>query len=256
MRTHTVAVVLVVAATLIAIVSHPRVVFGDGTAMSIVSLDAPFFIAQWLALVLAVLALILSLLAIRSGTGAKSVLVAALATTLVAWLVITGVPHPANSGEWYKREVGIGAFMRGYAKRRAENTPPPALSADSFAGEWRAVDGTSYSFGPERVSWTGGLGAGEYSAAACTGEFRLAYVERTRDLMQDLGFTWSTHAIARFDSTALDARIPVAEVACGPSDRIVFIKASDDEVWRWTNSLELDALKSGAFVLRRASGSR
>jgi hypothetical protein len=256
MRTHTVAVVLVVAAAIIAIVSHPRVVFGDGTAMSIVSLDGPFFMAQWLALVLSILALVFSVLAILSGTGSKSILVAAVATTLVAWLVMTGVPHPANSGEWYKRELGLGAFMRGYAKRRAENTPPPTLTASSFAGQWQAIDGTSYSFGPDRVSWSGGEAAGEYSAAACAGEFRLAYVERTRDLLQDLGFTWSTHAIARFDSTALDARIPVAEVACGPGDRIVFIKAGADEVWRWTNSLELDAIKSGAFVLRRASDSR
>lgn len=252
MRAGTLALVSVIAAALLAIVCHPRVFFGSGTAMSVVSLDGVFFAGQWIAFALAALALVSSALAMSAGTGTKSVVVAAIAVLLLVWLLISGVPHPANRGEWRNRELGVGAFMRGMTKRRAENAPPPALSANAFAGEWQGEDGTTFTFENDRISWRGSRGNGEYSASSCGSAFRVAYTARNRDVLQDFGLTWSTHAGERFDATQPDARVAVAQVECAGTEPVTFIKAARDEVWRWTSSLDLDAIKRGAFVLRRA----
>ena len=174
---------------------------------------------------------------------------------LLVYLLVTGVPHPANRGGWGSRELGLAAFIRGEAKRRAETAEPTFVSAEAFQGDWIAGDGTTYRFADNRVVWSGAGVAGEYSAARCGGSFRLEYVERGRDALQDLGFVWSAHAVARHDAAAADARIPVAQVDCGRADRLAFLRAADDEVWRWTNSLDANAIKDESFILRRVARS-
>lgn len=258
MRSITLAIGCVAASAIIAIVCHPRVFFGTGTSASIVSLDGLFFAGQWIALALAAFALMLSAMAMSNGAGAKGASVApatvmGVAALIVVWLLATGVPHPANRSEWRNRELGARAFLRGMSRQRTANAPPPALSAAAFAGAWRSDDGTTFTFAGDRVAWAGTQGSGEYSAPACGGTFRLTFTGRPRDVLQDLGLTWSAHAGERYDATPPDAQVPVAQVECAGSEPVTFIKAGDDEVWLWTSSLDLDAIKRGAFVLRRVS---
>lgn len=242
-----------IASVVLGIAFHPRVFFGNGSGPVIFSLDGLFFGGQWVAFVLALAALGLSGAAWLGAGESRTVASAWLplcALLTLTFLAVFGVPHQANSGDWRNGEVGAAAFVRGVARSRKANAKPIELSADAFRGEWRAADGVTFTFSPTGVRWTGSAGSGELALSACGPAFELRYLQRDREVLQDNGLTWSTHAIARYDSTAVDAQIPVAEVACGPADRILFIRASADEIWRWTNALDLDAIKNNTFVLR------
>jgi len=86
--------------------------------------------------------------------------------------------------------------------------------------------------------------------------FALRYVQRDRDILHDNGITWSTRVKAPYESTAVDARIPTAEITCGNSEPVLFIRASATEVWRWTSSPDLERIKNNSFVLRWNTGSK
>lgn len=256
MPSYTGAIACLVVAALLAVISHPRVVYGDGNgvAMNIVSFDDVFFAAQWATVVFCLLSLAMYVVTARGATTMSAPwAVPVVASALLAYLIFAGIPHPANRAEWPTRELGIRAFVRGMAKRRAASPKLVKISANAFAGSWRAVDGTTYEFFPDSISLHSAAGPGEYSRATCGATFELVYVERSRDVLRDLGLPWSLHAIALHDSTPVNARIPVANMACG-NDRFVFIRATEGEVWRWTNALDADAIKRDSFVLRAAIG--
>jgi hypothetical protein len=246
-----------VVAALLAIVCHPRVFFGTGATMSVVSFDDLFFAGQWAALMFALASLVLAATTIRAGAFGTTVLgVLGLSVVVIIFLAATGIPHPANSGAWRNGEVGVRAFTRGMAKKAKAQAKPIHLSADSFAGAWRAPDGTTYTFAADSLSWSRTNGDGEHSRRTCGTEFSIEYLQRERDVLQDHGLTWSAHAVEVYEATSVDAKIPVAFVSCGTNDRFLFIRATAGEVWRWTNAMDANDLKDGSFVLRKAQVSR
>lgn len=245
------AIVCVVAATLFAAVCHPRVVYGNGGGGSIVSFDELFYAGQWIAFSLAVVALVVSIATIRSGNASTAAIGATVcALLLIAWNVAFGIPHRANQGAWPMRELGIKAYLRGRQNDAKLHAKPERTTAREMAGSWRAHDGSIYSFSDTAITWTG-TSSGSYTNAACTA-FELSYEIRDREALVDLGMVWSAHAGIVYDSTALNARIPVANVACG-NDRIVFTRATADEIWRWTNSMDANDFKDSSFILRRVN---
>ncbi|MBC8086714.1 MAG: hypothetical protein H7Z40_05575 [Phycisphaerae bacterium] len=247
------AIVCVVLATVFAVACHPRIFFGsgDGPAGSIVNLDSVFFLGQWASVLFSVMALVLAALLLRSGNSSPATVVVLGGSLLLLILQIaTGIPHPANRNEWSNRELGAVAFMRGVAKRAKTNAKPVLLTAASFAGQWQSHDGSVYVFAPDSVAWTGSSN-GAISRDTCGQDFLLEYMERERDVLLDYGLTWSPHAGAVHDTTATDARIPVLHAACATGNRFVFIRATENEVWRWTNSMNANDFKGTTFILRR-----
>lgn len=238
--------------------SHPRVFFGDGGGSAVFSLDDLFFNVQWAAFVFALIALGVSGAAwLNAGDARNStnLWLPACSALMVAFLLTVGVPHPANKSEWRQRELGAAAFVRGMARSRKANAKPKKLTSETFSGEWRAIDGRTFTFTANSVTWRDASSSGEYNASTCQ-PFELHYLERDREVLQDLGLTWSKHAGALYDSTAADAKIPVAELTCGRSDHTTFIRASKDEVWRWTNATDLETIKSDGFVLRSTEAAK
>lgn len=234
----------------LSVVCNPRVFFGTGGS-AVFSLDGIFFWGQWIAFALALLALCISAtLWLNAGRvlSLPVLWIPAFSALMCAYLVVTGVPHPANSGEWSRGELGIAAFIRGQARRTKANAKPIVLTADAFHGTWRATDGVEYTFEPNNLRERSDLGVRNFASADCAEGFSIRYVQQGREILQDLGLTWSEHAIARYDSTALDAKIPVAEVTC-VSRRYVFIRASHNEVWRLTNDLDLKGIQDKSFIL-------
>lgn len=251
MMTSRAAIVCIVAATLFAAVCHPRVVYGNGGGGSIVSFDDLFYAGQWIAFVLAILALVVSITTIRSGNSSSVTIgTTVCALLLIAWNIAFGIPHRANQGAWPARELGIKAFLRGRNIEARLNAKPEKTTAQELAGSWRAHDGSIYSFSDTAITWTG-PDSGSYSSAVCSA-FELSYEIRDREALVDLGMVWSAHAGVVYNSTALNARIPVANVACG-SERIVFTRATADEIWRWTNSMDANDFKDSSFILRRTN---
>ena len=245
------AVACALIAGVLALVCQPRVFWGDGPA-SIVSLDGLFYAGQWAAVLFAILGLGCCVAMWKNGPWpSRAWVVLAFNLVVLIFLVMKGVPHNSNRGEWRNGALGIRHFIRGESKRRAANTLPRQLGADTFAGAWRGTDGSTYTFSNDRVVWSGTSG-GEYARGKCASPFSLEYIERDKEALQDFGLTWSTHAIAVYDSTTADAKIPVANLACG-HERVVFIRASPGEVWRWTSELQLDEIKSASFVLQRVA---
>lgn len=241
----------IVAAALVAAVCHPRVVYGNGGGGSIVSFDDLFYAGQWIAFVLAILALLVSIATLRSGNSSTVTLGATVcALLLIAWNVAFGIPHRANQGAWPARELGIKAFLRGRQIEAKQNSKPEKSTAHEMAGSWRSHDGSIYSFSDSAITWTG-TNSGSYSSSVCAA-FELSYEIRDREALVDLGMVWSAHVGEVYDSTALNARIPVANVACG-SERIVFTRATADEIWKWTNSMDANDFKDSTFILRRAN---
>jgi hypothetical protein len=252
------ALICLVVALALAVACHPRVFFGNGST-AFVSLDRVFLAGQWAALFLSLAAFLVSWLASRGSAeqarAAGEVALPAVSALLVVYLLFAGVPHPQNSSEWRNGEMGVAAWLRAAARQAKANAGPTIVGAETFAGSWSAPGGALYAFHPDKVSWTGGAGSGELSAAVCGADFSLRYVQKGREALQDLGLTWSTHAFDVHQATAQDAVIPVAEVACG-SEHFVFIRASTDEVWRWSNSLDANDLKNDSFILRANSTGR
>jgi hypothetical protein len=244
---------------ILAILLHPRVFYGNGGGGSFINFDSVFFAGQWIAFAVAALAFGLALAAWNHTGNSRSAGALWLpfgCAAVLLFLLATGVPHKANSGDWRNRKLGAVEFVRAVMRVRKANIAPNILSASVFAGEWKDADGAVYTFSERSIAWRNAQQEGGYAAAQCGASFQLRYIERDREALQSNGLSWSEHAGAVYDSTALDARIPVAELACGPFDRIVFIRASSTEVWRWTNALDLDAIKKDAFVLRRVDGTR
>ena len=251
MGSHRAAVACVVIAAVLAVLFQPRFIWGNGSG-SIVSFDDLFYAAQWAAVLFGVVGLVFWIASWKNGqVPSRAWIVLAVDIVVLVFLAMTGVPHKANRTEWRSGALGITHFMRGESRRRAANAPPTQVSADTFAGTWRAIDGSTYTFSANRIA-VDGPSSMEYTAARCGSAFSLQYIERDREALQDLGLTWSEHAIAVYDSTEVDARIPVAQLTCG-TEGIVFMRASPNEIWRWTSALELDAIKSAAFVLQRVT---
>lgn len=244
----------------LSVACNPRVFFGTGGS-AVFSLDGLFFWGQWIAFALALFALCIStMIWLNAGRALTlpTLWIPIFSALMCAYLLLTGVPHPANSGEWRNGELGIAAFMRGGARRAKANAKPIELTAESFRGTWRAPDGTEYTFEPHNLKTRNNSETRNFAGADCAEGFSIRYVQQGREILQDLGLTWSEHAIARYDSTALDAKIPVAEVTC-VSQHFVFIRASSNEVWRWTNTLNVNDLKDKSFILTlvdSTSGSR
>ena len=177
------------------------------------------------------------------------------AALMLTFLLVVGVPHQTNRGDWRNGEMGAAAFLRDVARDKTASAKPTMLTADSLRSEWRATDGTVFTFTPASVSWQSSSGNGEHSPAACGQPFALHYIQHDREILQDYGITWSLHANAVYASTAADARIPTAEIACGKFEPVLFVRASATEVWRWTSSLDLESIKNNSFVLRLNSDS-
>ena len=251
MVSYRVAVACVVIAVVLSLLVQPRFFWGKGPG-SIVSLDDLFYAGQWAAVLFAILGLVCYGAAWKNGQlPSRAWVVLAFNIMVLMFLVLKGVPHSANRNEWRNGALGISHFIRGEAKRRAANTPPKQVSAGTFAGTWRGIDGSTYTFLTDRIAWNG-TSLVQYTREHCGAPFSLEYIERTREALQDFGLTWSVHAIAVYDSTPAAAQIPVAMLTCGP-EIVVFIRASSDEVWRVTSTLQLDEIRSASFVLQRAA---
>lgn len=256
MPTSRVALICIVLSVILAVVCNTRVFYGNGSGSAVFSLDGLFFWGQWSAFVLAVIAMLLSWphwIGAGHTFSVRALAVPVLSVVMVVYLTATGIPHRANQAAWPNGETGLDPFVRGMVRgaeiRNREN--PVAITNAAFAGEWRATDGIVYTFeGTNLIGRAASGGRTVTGSEDCGGMFSIRYVQRDRDVLQDLGFTWSVHANAIYDATPTDAKIPVAEVSCG-SDRYVFIRATFNEVWRWTNSLDANAIKSDLFLLTR-----
>lgn len=247
------AIIFAVIGTLFAIGCHPRLFFGSGpVAGNIVNLDGVFFFGQWAALLFAFVSLIISVKVLRSGSpGAPAMVLAVYSGLLCLFLFFNGIPHKANQNEWRSDELGPAAFMRGMAKSSNTNAEPGEDSADSFAGPWQAADSTVYEFTTNTVRWIGASGDGYLSPDSCRRGYSMKYLQREKKELQDHGLTWSEHAGAVHDATPADAKIPIVEVTC-KGEYYLFIRATADEVWRWTNDMDANDFKNPAgFVLKR-----
>lgn len=251
-----VALVCVVLSVVLAIVCSPRVFYGNGSGSAVFSLDDFFFWGQWAAFVFAMAAMLMSWPAwIGDGRmiSASALWVPLLSLLMSGYLLLTGVPHRANRARWATGEMGVAAFVRGMRQSGRERTKlhPVAITAAPFTGEWRAADSIVYAF--EQNNVYGRNAAGTRSALGstdCAGVFSVRYYQRDREILQDLGFTWSAHANAVYDATRADAMIPVAEVTCG-TERLLFIRATPNELWRWTSAMTIDDFKDAGFLMRR-----
>lgn len=258
MTASRVAVGCLAVSVLLSVVCHPRVFFGNGGGSAVFSLDGLFFRGQWIAFILAVLALLLSganWLNTGRVLAASALAVPVLSSVLIVFLLCTGIPHPANEGSWRNRELGLAAFIRGQAKRAKANAKPELLTAAAFAGEWKSPVGTVFTFTDDRVTWKSDSSSGEYSQSVC-GDFSIRYVQKDKSILSDLGLIWSKHAVAMSDAAPADAKFAVAVVACNKLDRFVFIRASETEVWRWTNSLDATNITDESFILRPVQSSK
>ena len=249
--TYRAAVACVVIAGVLSLLFYQRVFFGSG-AGSFVNFYDVFYTGQWAAVLFAIVGLACCIAAWKNGQSPSRVwVVLGFDVALLILAMVKGVPHRANRTEWRRGALGVVHYFRGAAKQRAENAPPKQVSADTFAGSWRGPDGSVYTFSPDRLVQQGSSVV-EYTRANCGPSFALEYIERDREALQDLGLTWSEHAFAVYNSTAVSAKIPVANFTCG-QEMAVFIRASPGEVWRVTSTLELDAIKAAAFVLQRVA---
>ncbi|MGV3710514.1 MAG: hypothetical protein ACO1Q7_16915 [Gemmatimonas sp.] len=244
---------------ILAVLLHPRVFYGTGGGGGFINFDGVFFAGQWIAFAVALLAFGLAIASWNQDGSSRSALTTWLpagCAALLLFLLATGVPHKANEGDWRNRKLGVVEFVRALARVRTENLAPNHISASAFAGEWRDSEGAVYTFTEQSVAWRNAQQEGGYASANCGAKFALRYIERDREALQSNGLSWSEHVNAVYDSAAADSRVPVAELACGAFDRIVFIRATPTEIWRWTNALDLDAIKRNTFVLKRVDGTR
>lgn len=253
-----VAVGSLLVAVALSVICHPRVFFGNGGGSAVFSLDGLFFRGQWIAFALALLALLISTanwLNTGRTLGATTLAVPALSSLLVVFLLFTGVPHPANAGRWRNRELGLAAFMRGQAIRAKTNAKPVLLTAAAFAGSWKSTTGAVFTFADDRITWKSDSDSGEYSAAEC-GNFSMRYVQKDRAILSDLGLGWSKHAGAMAEAAAIDATFAVVEVTCPRLYNLVFIRAAENEVWRWTNLLDANSITDDSFILRPVQATK
>lgn len=250
------AIIFAVLATLFAVGCHPRIFFGSGSpGFNIVNLDGVFFLGQWLAFLFALISLIVSVKVLRSGSTGMAVMVTTgYAACLLLFQIFTGIPHKANENAWRTGELGPGAFIRGMTKNSGANAKLVHLSGDEFGGKWTAADGSIYEFTTNTVKWEGGASSGFLSPDACRKGYSMEYIQREKKELQEHGLTWSAHAGAVHDATPDDAKIPTLEVAC-KGTHYLFIRATEDEVWRWTTDMDANDFKEPAgFVLKRAPG--
>lgn len=253
--------VCIVLSVLLAIVCNPRVFYGNGAGSAAFSLDDFFFWGQWAAFGLALMAMLMSW---PGWIGAGRMItfsalwVPLLSLFAFAFLLVTGVPHRANSARWASGETGVAAFVRGMslsAKAR-EQLNPVLTSSAAFAGQWIAADSIIYTFEDRNLSGrVASTGRAAWGSADCGGIFSIRYFQRDREVLQDFGLTWSPHANSVYDATPVNAKIPVAEVTCG-SERVVFVRATFNEIWRWTSALTQDDIKSTSYLMKRIEGAR
>jgi hypothetical protein len=257
--------VVLAAATLWTIVFDPRVFFGTGGGGGgWISFSSWFHGGSWTAFRLTLLALVLyGVVAMNGGDVRAAWRGPALALVLLGWGLARGVPHIDNGSKWARGAVGARAWLRTELALRARVRHP--LGAESFAGVWRAADGTEWRFfgepgsepgTPRRGTAVRTLAPGAPSVgaqrAACRGIYRTAYVEGGRELIEERGLDRSPHAAAVLRRVGPEARVRVVMVGCSEEPWAAdFAQVVDDELWILEPYLTYDELQRDAFVLRR-----
>ena len=251
-----IARIALIVSALLSVVFEPRVFFGSGQGGGgWISFGSWFHSGAWWAFRLAVAALVLY--AIAAATAEEGHRVAwrepAIAVLLLVWALVRGVPHADNASVWARGEVGAMAWVR--AERRLEDAEETPAGPEAFVGDWRAADGTIWRFGPNdamRISADSAAPSPAAKRARCTGTFRVAYIERGRDVFVERGLDSSAHATTVLKAIPTRARVPVVAVACSEEPwGGDFVRVADDEIWLFEPWMTAKEMRADAFVLRR-----
>ena len=131
------------------------------------------------------------------------------------------------------------------------------IDATVFAGLWRAPDGSAWRFEPNvatRVERVGATPSAAAKRAACTGEYRVAYEERGRDVLVESGLDASAHGAEIWHSMPERVRLPVASVGCSQETWAgEFVLVRRDELWLLEPWMTADEVRADAFVFRRTA---
>ncbi|HUQ84614.1 MAG TPA: hypothetical protein VM076_25900 [Gemmatimonadaceae bacterium] len=251
-----VARVVLALSAVMTVAFDPRVFFGSGQGGGWISFASWFHDGSWWAFRLAIAALVLYGIAAATSDPAHRVSwrEPVIAGALVAWALVRGVPHSANVSSWARGDVGALAWLR--AERGQRDQEEIAIGPEVFAGSWRAADGTIWRFGPNDATRDSPDSASTPSPASkrarCTGPYRVAYLERGRDVFVERGVDSSAHASAVLAALPARARVAVASVACSEEPwSAEFVRVSDGEIWLFEPWMTTEEMRADAFVLRR-----
>jgi hypothetical protein len=247
-------------ATFFTIAFDPRLFFGRGDGGgNWISFTSWFYGGSWWAFRLSAVALVLYGIVALVADGEHRVgwRGPGLSVLLLLWALARGVPHRENMNQWSKGEVGALAWIR--AERAARDRAPRPISATTFAGLWRASDGSAWRFGPNdatRTEETGVPSSPAAKRALCTGTYRAAYEERGRDVLVESGLDASVHGGEVWHAMPERIRLPVAGVACSEEPWAgSFVLVRDDEIWLLEAWMTADEIRADAFVFRRVGGT-